>query len=446
VSGDGLKARALRGASWTIAGFGVGQVIRLVSNVLLARLLFPEAFGLMAMVTVFNNGLQMFSDVGIGPALVQHPRGREPSFLRTAWTVQVVRGAALALIGISLALPASRILGMPDLAPMLAVASLGALISGFVSTRWYVAHRELELGRITAIELVSQVFVVVVSVGLAIIWRSPWVLVIGLLCSNAVKVLLTHLTLKGEADRFGFEWTRFLEMMGIGRWIFLNTAIGFFARNLDRIYIGICYSEAILGVYAIAFRFIDILQSIVLKLYDRILFPGMSEALRGGDRLQIDRYFRFRRYAMGAWSLVVVAAFLTGDLLIDALYDDRYRDAQWILRVGSLSLWPMALTQSTSNVMLAAGKPRFFVLGSAARLLSLAVLLPLASSTGGLAGTVALIAFADVFRYVGLAFGARVTGVLRWRDDLFLTIWFLLLWSAGAWLRPIQGISIELGS
>jgi hypothetical protein len=90
--GSSAKHTAMRGSFWTLGGYGISQVIRLLSSLILARLLFPEAFGLMALVNVFMQGLEMLSDIGLGPSIIQNKRGTEPKFLRTAWTLQILRG------------------------------------------------------------------------------------------------------------------------------------------------------------------------------------------------------------------------------------------------------------------------------------------------------------------------------------------------------------------
>ena len=106
LNGSSLMARALRSSMLTVGGFGAAQVMRLASNLILTRLLFPEAFGLMALVSVFMMGLQQFSDVGVTPAILQSRRGDERDFLNTAWTIQAVRGAGLWLLACALAWPA----------------------------------------------------------------------------------------------------------------------------------------------------------------------------------------------------------------------------------------------------------------------------------------------------------------------------------------------------
>ena len=96
---------AKRAASWVVIGTGASQLLRLAGNVGLARLLAPEMFGLMTLVNTVLRGLYLFSDIGIGPNIVQHKRGADPDFLRTAWSLQAVRGTVLWLILLALAHP-----------------------------------------------------------------------------------------------------------------------------------------------------------------------------------------------------------------------------------------------------------------------------------------------------------------------------------------------------
>ena len=95
LSGHGLFARALRGSVLTAGSYATAQGLRLISNLILTRLLYPEAFGVMALVSVALVGLQMFSDLGLGPAIAQNPRGDDPDFLNTAFTLNALRGAVL---------------------------------------------------------------------------------------------------------------------------------------------------------------------------------------------------------------------------------------------------------------------------------------------------------------------------------------------------------------
>ena len=92
-----LKALAMRGSLWIMGGYGMSQALRMGCNLILTRLLFPEAFGLMTLVNTVLIGLGMFSDVGTNQSVIQNERGEDPAFLNTAWTIHIIRGFALGL-------------------------------------------------------------------------------------------------------------------------------------------------------------------------------------------------------------------------------------------------------------------------------------------------------------------------------------------------------------
>ena len=164
-SDSGLMARILRSGAWVVLGYGSSQLIRLASNLILARLLFPEAFGLMALISVVTIGLALFSDIGISPSIAQSKRGDDPDFLNTAWTLQVIRGAVLCVLTALLAAPMARFYDEPQLATYLPIAGLSLLIAGFNPTRIDTAQRHLLVGRLTALDLASQIIGVVLMVG-----------------------------------------------------------------------------------------------------------------------------------------------------------------------------------------------------------------------------------------------------------------------------------------
>ena len=154
--GDGMMARVLRGAFMLMFGYGGSQALRLLGNLALTRILFPEAFGLMALVNVVTVGLSMFSDVGIGPSIAQNPRGDDRDFLNTAWTIQVIRGFCLWGGTLILAWPLAQFYGEPALAWYLPISGVSLAIAGFNPTRIETAHRHLALERLTLLDLLSQ--------------------------------------------------------------------------------------------------------------------------------------------------------------------------------------------------------------------------------------------------------------------------------------------------
>ena len=204
-TGQGMMARVLRSASWLMIGYGGSQALRLASNLILTRILFPEAFGLMALVSVVTVGLSLFSDVGIGPSIAQNTRGDDPGFLNTAWTIQVVRGFGLWVLTALLAWPAAQFYGAPELLIYLPIAGAGLAIAGFNPTRIETAHRHLLAGRVTALDLAGQVIGLTAMIALALATQSVIALVLGGLIQAAAKLLLCHYGLPGAANRFRWE-------------------------------------------------------------------------------------------------------------------------------------------------------------------------------------------------------------------------------------------------
>src|ERR1017187_5882027 len=90
-----LRQRVLNAGTWRLAGYAIGQTIRFGSNLLMTRLLVPEMFGVMAIASLFIAALAMFSDLGVKQSIIQSKRGADPTFLNTAWIIQILRGVVL---------------------------------------------------------------------------------------------------------------------------------------------------------------------------------------------------------------------------------------------------------------------------------------------------------------------------------------------------------------
>lgn len=165
--GTSLNARFMRSSMFTLGGYASGQFLRLASNLILTRLLFPEAFGMMALVSVLMQGLAMFSDVGVGASIMQSKRGDDQKFLDTAWTIQVIRGTLLWAVACLMAIPVANLYGEPLLAWILPCAGVTLFIAGFNPTRLETANRHLMVGRMTGIELGVQAITIVITVLLA---------------------------------------------------------------------------------------------------------------------------------------------------------------------------------------------------------------------------------------------------------------------------------------
>src|SRR5215208_1678385 len=169
---DSLRSRTIRGTLWTTGGYGISLALRLGINLVLTRLLAPPMFGVMSLVNIFIQGLQGFSDVGIGPAIIQSKRGDDREFLNTAWTIQVLRGFALGGISALIAWPVAKLYGDWQLLWLMPLAGSTAVLAGFNSTSVFTLNRHLDVAKLTVLNLVGQVAGAVVMIGWALKWPS----------------------------------------------------------------------------------------------------------------------------------------------------------------------------------------------------------------------------------------------------------------------------------
>lgn len=358
--GEGLRSRAMRGIGISLGTTIVQQLIRLASNLILTRLLFPEAFGLMALVQTFMTGLAMFSDIGIRPSIIQNKRGEEPDFLNTAWTIQVGRGVILWMAACALAWPAAAFYDEPLLRWLLPVVGLQAIITGFQTTKTAVANRHLRLGLQSMITMVTQIVGILVMVAMAWVWPSVWALVIGGLVSAALTTIAGHVFMPGVANRLRWEPEAARDLMRFGRFIFLSTLAGFVVNQGDKVVMGKLVGFADLGVFNVAFFLAAFPGMLAGMIAERILFPLYREIRPADSEHNRRRIGRARAMLVGATILMFGVLALGGDWIVHLLYDARYAAAGPMMIILAIMSYPRALVMGNSQLLLAEGNSRDF--------------------------------------------------------------------------------------
>lgn len=444
---DALKSRAARGSVWTLVGFGCGQGFRLLNNLILWRLLYPEAFGIMSLVYVCLTGLTMFSDIGIGPSIVQSERGDDPSYLNTAWTIQVIREFLLCLGAFILAGPMAVFYKEPQLSTLLPAAAVTSFISGFNSTRLFTVSRRLALGRLTVIDLSSQVLGLGIMIGWAWHFRSIWAVIVGSLASNVLRLILSHTFLPGEPNRFHWDPTSARTMLRFGRWIFFSTLLTFIVMQSDRLIFGKLIPMAMLGVYNIGATWAGLPSSIASRVFSAVLFPLLSQLRQRGLDFSA-AFLEARRpwLLLGGWASAGLIG--GGPILIRLLYTPPAAGAGWIIQVLAIGIWFFLLESANSIAFLALGESKWVAAGNAAKLVGMVVLIPLGYAHFGFPGAVVGFSGSELFRYAISVLGVRRHKIACLGEDLRLTSLVLASASVGLlvarWMGPfLRSIAIR---
>ncbi|MCF6233927.1 MAG: oligosaccharide flippase family protein [Rhodobacteraceae bacterium] len=433
--GSGLMARVLRSASWVLIGYGGSQVVRLAANLILTRLLFPEAFGLMALVSVVTIGLELFSDVGIGPSIAQNARGDDPDFLDTAWTIQVIRGFGLWLCACLLAWPVAQFYGEADLALFLPIAGISLVVAGFNPTRIETANRHLLVGRLTVLDMTSQVIGVVSMVGLALATGSVLALVVGGVIQALAKLILTHVFLPGHINHFRWEKQAAKELIRFGKWIFLSTAFWFVTSQGDRAILGKFLSLEALGIYNIGFFLGSFPVMLGHTVSQRVLIPVYRDrpVRASAENRAQQRKLRFA-LTSGALGLLLIMAF-SGPWLAAFLYDDRYLSSGPMVTLIACSLIPAVIGMTYDQAALAAGDSRSLFVFSAIRAVVQVTLLLVGVNAFGLIGVIAAMGLAGFLVHPARIWLALRHGVWDPLHDLGFGVMGAALAASAIWLH-----------
>jgi O-antigen/teichoic acid export membrane protein len=402
-----------RGSLMELLGFGGTQALRLAGNLVLSRLLFPEAFGLAAIVSVFLTGLQLLSDVGLEPSVVQNERGADRRFLSTVWTLQIVRGAALAVLAVFLAVPAAALYREPQLAPLMAVAGLAPLIAGFNSTAIYVRRREVRLAPLVALEVAARASGLAVMIAWAW-WRpSVWALVVGGVVDAVVTLALSHRLRRGERDRLGWDPEAARAVVHFGKWIFLSSAVFFFGRQGDRLLLGQFLGMRVLGVYNIALFLSEAVGMAINRVTHGVFFPVFSRAARDGAERLREVYYaaRLRTDLLAVPALGALA--VLGDDVVRLLYDERYAEAGWILQALCLRVAMSCILDPCETCLFALGHTRYGFLSNVAMTAWIWIAIPVGWWLAGLEGLVIATSLSGVPILVTLWPAFRRLGLLR---------------------------------
>lgn len=389
-----LRRRAISAGAWNLGALVASQAIRLGGNLIMARLLVPEMFGIMVIATTVAVVLALLSDIGLRQNIIQSKRGDDPAFLNTAWTVQILRGFALFALSLLVAglswfaqvaslWPADSTYAAPQLPLVLAVTGFSAVIYGFQSTKVALAFRTFQQKKVVLAEFAGQLAGLLVMLGVGYFTRSIWSLVAAGLVAVLLSTALGHLCLQGPRNRLQWDGSALKELVAFGRWILLSSAVGVLAVQGDRIWFGGTMSAAELGVYSIVVLILGAIQTGVHKLAGAVALPAFSEAARRGDTVRLRvLYYRFRLVVDLALLFACGLFLTTSPLLIGWLYDERYAGAGAMLATLALSFFTLRFTLA-HQVWLALGLSKYQAMDNMIRVVSLWLLLPLLLAIGG---------------------------------------------------------------
>lgn len=328
-----LQRRVLSAATWVVVSRVATRALRLGSNLILTRLLYPEAFGIVAIVYAVIDGVEMFSDAGVKLSVVQDEEGEDPRFLNTAWTIQAARGFSLWGVTALLAWPLASLYNEPLLGPLLAIAGGVQALRGLNSMSMARLQRNMAIGKLTLVELATQPFGVGFTVAYVWLTGSIWGLVLGPLVGSSIRVVVSHLIAESPRHRFMLDPEARRSIYQFGRWVLFATPFTYVVNQGDRLLLGRFLSMEELGLFAIAAILVKTIQMTHSQMGNRVLFPLYVQIGRETSPTFRRRIGKVRLGMMAAFLPALWILVVGGEHVVALLYDDRYIDAGWMLQI-----------------------------------------------------------------------------------------------------------------
>jgi lipopolysaccharide exporter len=370
-----IKGRMARGAVWMVALRLSVTLLGFVSTIVLARLLLPADFGLVALGTAMVAAIDLLTSFRFDVALIQNQAAGRDEY-DTAWTLNQLLGLALALLLCVAAYPAALFYGEPRLAPIVFALAIGAVLDGLQNIGVVNFRRNLDFGREFIFTVSKKVVQVVVAAALAWEFRSYWALAAGILASSVTGVIASYAM---EPYRPRWSLARAAELFHFSKWLVVDNVIFFMRHRSPSVIIGRFAGPTAVGLFTLAYELATLAHNNLTAPIDRAMFPGYSRMAQDRELLKSSYLSVAGMTALVALPVAVGTASVA-PMLVPILFGDAWLGAIPVVQVLCLGSSIAMLGGGTTAVYLGLGKPRLLVwLGAthvAIMLTVMALLLP----------------------------------------------------------------------
>lgn len=341
------------GAFWTLGFKFVERFLGLVSTIILARLLSPEHFGLVAMATTFVTMIELFTTLGFEQTLIRDQEATRAEY-DTAWTLNVALGLAGGLAIMALAQTSAVFFQEPRLPPFLFLLATVPLLDGLQNIGVVDFRKHLQFAKDFKIQVVRKLVAVIVTVALALVWRNAWALVIGIVAGRVVGLVMSYV-MHPFRPRLSLSGGR--DLLRYSLWIFINNLLNFLRTQGANFVVGRIAGSRPLGLYTAAYELSNLPTSQLVMPLNRAVMPGFAKLAHDPPRMQ--------RGFLKVLAVIAVAAIPAGvgisclaHLIVPLMLGQQWLDAipatRWLAIFGVT----LALQMNVQSLYNAIGRPQ----------------------------------------------------------------------------------------
>jgi lipopolysaccharide exporter len=345
--------------------YGATAMLRLVSSLVLTRLLTPAAYGIYGILLSFVFIVELVSDVGSAGLLIRHHRGKDRIFVHTLWTIRLIRSLLNGLIVFFGAPLAAHIYKLPQLTGPLRLLSLIFVLGGGESMAYILAQRDQKARISNYADLISNIAMTIFVIVAAYFIRNHYALILATLFQRTLITVSSHFFYREVGVGIAFDREALREQFRFARFVLPSSILTIILSQYDKLLLLKLSNLTLVGLYTIAANMLAPVSGIIVHNARAVLYPRLSAYFRT-DRPSVKARYRTentRLLLVGVFAPTLVAGF--GNLLVQVLYDVRYAEAGHILMVLALGVLVSAFLNASENMLVASGRNRFVLTGNA---------------------------------------------------------------------------------
>lgn len=334
-------------ARWIIKTLGF------FSTIILARLLIPADFGIVAMALIVVGLTQILFEMNVDTAIIQNPKADE-SYFNTAWTIRIIQSLIVSTLVLAMSPLAAYYYEESRVLLVIQALSFGILINGFSNIGVVTFRKELQFNKEFLFLLFTKLVSFIPTVLLAFLWRNYWALVIGMLSGNIATVIFSYLM---HPFRPRFSLKKFKEVWGFSQWVLIHN-IGYYTyTRVDQIIVGGIANSASLGTYSVASELAELPTTELIYPLSRVIVPGYAKLKHDPQRLKA-AYLKVLA-VVAVFSLPTAAGLaIVADEVVDLILGVKWLEAIPILQWLALYAGLRPIYGTVWNLALALGKTR----------------------------------------------------------------------------------------
>ena len=361
---DSLNKQVVNATKWTTLSELVAKLIVPITSMVLARLLTPEIFGVVATLAMITSFAHLFTDAGFGKYIVQHEFKNEKDLYESIniafWSNFIMSLLVWACI-VVFADPLAEKVGNAGLGHVLIVSSISIPVSSFASMQSALFTRRLAFKELFKVRLVSVLIPLVTTVPLAIWLRSYWAIVLGGLVNSVIGAILLN-RLSDWKPSFSYSFPKLKEMLSFSVWSQIENVSIWLTNYVDIFIVGTMLNQYYLGLYKASSSTVASIVGLITGATTPLLFASLSR-LQSNENEFRQLFFRFQKLVGTLVIPVSVGIFCFSDLITAILLG-----SQWMEASGFVGLWGLTsgitivLSHYASEVYRAKGRPKLSVL------------------------------------------------------------------------------------